>query len=347
MGTPRAQRAQSSRADVDGDRRADLCGLGRDGVVCALATSLAHSRRRARGPPGGGLREAPLRRHSAWRRESGRMHPLLTTGIVCARSTGSTFAPPRPWLAEMTDSEGWKASTYADTLALADVDGDGRADVCGRGPDGIHCALSRRTSFARAELWSNGADFSDADAVPWSKSPAYWDRSACGDLNGDGRADVRSRARRDCLRAIRGEGFHEGDGMDARRNERAPDGWLESPSARTSTLTLADINGDGRADLCADSAAGSRMWPRAMRVELSSPRSMASLDRAPRRATAVLMPAYNETTALARTLRALTKMARSRCPWGGNGVPRRRRERPADRARGLPRAYTSSSPATR
>ncbi len=61
-------------------------------------------------------------------------------GLVCALSSGRAFLAPSLWLAEMSDAAGWQP--YGATLALVDVNGDGRADVCGRGPEGLVCALS-------------------------------------------------------------------------------------------------------------------------------------------------------------------------------------------------------------
>jgi peptidoglycan/xylan/chitin deacetylase (PgdA/CDA1 family) len=61
-------------------------------------------------------------------------------GLVCALSGGPSFLAPSLWLAEMSDAAGWQP--YGATLALVDVNGDGRADVCGRGPQGAVCGLS-------------------------------------------------------------------------------------------------------------------------------------------------------------------------------------------------------------
>jgi hypothetical protein len=59
---------------------------------------------------------------------------------VCALSNGRSFLPATVWLAEMSDTAGWLS--YGKSIRLVDVDGDGRADVCGRGPEGLVCGLS-------------------------------------------------------------------------------------------------------------------------------------------------------------------------------------------------------------
>ncbi|HEU4409048.1 MAG TPA: M57 family metalloprotease [Polyangiaceae bacterium] len=67
-----------------------------------------------------------------------------------------------------------------------DLNGDGFADVCGRGVDGVNCALSWGVSFDPVGLWS--PTFSDAGG--WSVGPQYYATIEFIDLNGDGRADV-------------------------------------------------------------------------------------------------------------------------------------------------------------
>jgi peptidoglycan/xylan/chitin deacetylase (PgdA/CDA1 family) len=61
-------------------------------------------------------------------------------GFVCALSNGRSFLSPSVWLREMSDAAGWKP--YGASIQLADVNGDGRADVCGVGPEGPVCALA-------------------------------------------------------------------------------------------------------------------------------------------------------------------------------------------------------------
>jgi len=51
------------------------------------------------------------------------------------------------WTRDFSDAQGWNGSeTYYGSIRLADVNGDGLADVCGRGIAGIYCNLSRNRS---------------------------------------------------------------------------------------------------------------------------------------------------------------------------------------------------------
>jgi len=106
-------------------------------------------------------------------------------GIRCALSTGMVFGSANRWTPEFGSNYSARES-YWSTIQYADLNGDGRADVCGRYADGIRCALSTGTSFSSVSLWS--AELSDASIV--ATSPAYYKTIRLVDVNHDGRADL-------------------------------------------------------------------------------------------------------------------------------------------------------------
>ena len=298
--------------DVTGDGRADLCARADAGMRCwpSEATSF------------GAVIEGPV-----WNSADGWSDPIAygsirtadidgdgiidlcarrPTGFVCARSTGAGFDPEFAGPA-WTDAAGWGSPARVGSIRMADLDGDGRDDVCGRGADGVECWLSDGAGFPTAvegpESWndengwaavkygstirftdvdgdhradlcarnsegwgcrlSDGAGFGEPiDGPGWSNNQGWGDHAnyatiRLGDLDGDGDQDL-------CARADAGVFCHLWEGA----------GWSADPVvgpvlsdaqgwgvARHYTgIRLADVTGDGRADLCARAAAGIRCW---------------------------------------------------------------------------------------
>ncbi len=170
-------------------------------------------------------------------------------GIVCELSDGAGF-PTAVRGPAWSDSEGWSAAQYANTIVISDVNGDGKTDVCGRAHDGMHCYLSDGKSFP-TEI--TGPAWSDAEG--WSK-PQYYETITLADVNGDGRADL-------CARAAAGIRCQLSTGSGFSTEVVGPawsdaEGW--SVDEYYTTIQFGDINGDKRADVCARAAAGIRCY---------------------------------------------------------------------------------------
>gem|GEM_PF-6331729 len=137
-------------ADVNGDGRADIIGFNDTGTVVSLSQC---------------------------------------TGSWC--TAGTQFAAPVLALAAFGSSPaqgGWDGLRHP--RRVADVNGDGKADLVGFSEWGVIVALSTSTattvSFAPPALWI--ADYgADTSAGGWSS--AQYPRHL-GDLNGDGKADI-------------------------------------------------------------------------------------------------------------------------------------------------------------
>src|SRR5690606_8023468 len=133
---------------------------------------------------------------------------------------------------------------YYGTIAFPDVNGDGRADLCGRGAGGVWCATSTGGSFTNLSLWNSS--FSDGNG--WNTGPEYYETLQFPDVTGDGRADV-------CGRGAGGIWCAASTGSSfvdiALWNSSFSDanGWNAGPEYH-GTLQFPDVNGDGKADVC-------------------------------------------------------------------------------------------------
>lgn len=243
-------------ADVNGDGKADLCARTSSGIVCELSdgtafrtvlTQPAFSDANGWGKPEYYRTIAfPDLNRDGKADVCGRGGP----GVWCALSDGARFGTATLWASEFSDANGWNGVSYYTTLQYADVDGDGRADLCGRGSSGIYCALSDGSRFGSPTLWST--NYSDANG--WSAGPQYYKTIRFPDVNGDGRADLCGRGSAGvACETSTGRGFA---GLSLwQANHSDANGWNRGPQYYE-TLRYADVDGDSRLDLCARGAAG-------------------------------------------------------------------------------------------
>ncbi len=159
--------------DLDGDGRMDLCGRNASGLDCRLST-------------GAGFGDAILLSSVTDERGWGDTDNALTFRFgdldadgdsdVCARGnwrmycwryedgafSGSLEGP------ELSNDADWDLNGTWPTLALLDVNGDGRADLVGRGPAGVDFWASNGVGFEAAQ---SGPRF--ADGSNWDEE-MYW-----------------------------------------------------------------------------------------------------------------------------------------------------------------------------
>lgn len=234
--TPRSELGLSATGrevrlgDVDGDGHADLCAI-EDGLVCALgdgagafatpavrfdsvvAPLAIDPRSLAFGDVDGDQRTDACGRDSE--------------GILCA-TAASGFAAAR-WSSSFNDRVA-RAGT-SPSLAAIDANADGTADVCGVEENGLVCALPGLALQPTVR-----SRWPDANAVVWPV-----------DLDGDRQADWCTATETGPACAVEAQRELTTDG--------APWGYsfagnVDIAPATTATVALADIDGDGRADLC-------------------------------------------------------------------------------------------------
>jgi hypothetical protein len=252
--------------DIDGDGMADVCIRGSAGMGCALSD-------------GAGFPTAIT--GPAWADAQGfsaarfwttiRMADVNGDGLddLCVRtsadyrchfSTGTGFETDPTVVAALADTSGWADRSNYESLRIADIDGDGSEDVCGRGDGGVACWAYDGAGFASVAgpAWS--------DATGWAAGPQYYDTLRLGDQDGDGLADV-------CGRSGAGFVCHLSSGTEfgvARASGLLADaqGWAGSSSfwstiyfagtcsARPETCNGRDDDCDGEIDdgTCIDAA---------------------------------------------------------------------------------------------
>jgi hypothetical protein len=146
-----------------------------------------------------------------------------------------TFQPPVPAFPDLVYNKDWRIDQHP--RLLADLTGDGRADIVGFGGDGVYAALG--DGAGGFQLAAGIAGFSYDQGWRVDQHPRF-----LADLTGDGRADI--------------VGFG-GDGVYAALSDGAggfqlaaglgdlgyDQGWLADRYLRL----VADLTGDGRADL--------------------------------------------------------------------------------------------------
>ncbi|HEY8431369.1 MAG TPA: phosphodiester glycosidase family protein [Sandaracinaceae bacterium] len=252
-----SQHDESQTSDIDGDGRADACARGPDGVRCHLSSGSSFAAESVAAPAlsdatgwGAARHWATIAMGDVTGDGLADLCARATAGMRCWPSTGAALDGEAIAGPAWSNDAGWGVPERWATIRLADVDGDGRDDLCGRSDAGFVCATSTGTGFAPE--WAPLGALSDASG--WD-ALARWSSIRMGDVNGDGLADVcgRGAAGVDCWLST-GAGFDPEPVAGPRWSDDA--GW--SAHRYTSTIRLVDVDGDGRADLCARSASDFR-----------------------------------------------------------------------------------------
>ncbi|MBI5531897.1 MAG: VCBS repeat-containing protein [Deltaproteobacteria bacterium] len=242
-------------ADVDGDQKADVCGRDSEGFHCWLSDGTA-LKTEIKGPTwsdasgwNGVDHYSTIRMGDIDGDGKADVCARAAAGIKCFLSDGKGF-PTAVDGPAWSDAAGWNAIEYYSTIRMADVDGDGKADICGRASDGVHCWLSDGKGFPTEVV---GPKLSNASG--WSK-PEYYLTLRMADVNGDGRADI-------CARAAAGFACWLSDKSGFSNvvpsGAMSDDGGWDAVRFYT-TIRMADIDGDGKSDVCARGVSGMSCW---------------------------------------------------------------------------------------
>ena len=172
------------------------------------------------------------------------------SGIYCMFSRQGDYKTHH-LLLPLSNTNGWNdVSNYA-TIRFADVNGDGKADLCARADVGVMCWLSEGTKFSDSATAT--IPMADADGYNDEK---YYSTIRFGDINGDGKDDFCARFK-DGFKCYLSKG-KEWSAPIALGDMADSNGW--GKPEYYSTIRLADIDGDGKVDVCGRGLAGFRCW---------------------------------------------------------------------------------------
>jgi hypothetical protein len=115
-----------------------------------------------------------------------------SAGIVCSVwRPAAGFAPPVVWTLFFNDTTGFSADRYYPSIRIADINGDGSPDVCGRGIWGLYCVINpsppgqltmpTRSGLGQPEM---------TDAARWGLPSELLDSLHIVDFDRDGKRDV-------------------------------------------------------------------------------------------------------------------------------------------------------------
>jgi len=152
-----------------------------------------------------------------------------------------TFNASTKWISStFGNSQTWGDAT-GHIRTVADVNGDGKADIVAFSCCGVEVALSTGSSFASPTTWIN----TFGNSQTWGDATGHIRTVA--DVNGDGKADVVA--------------FSAGGvevALSTGTSFASPVTWISAfgnsqgwGSATDHIRTLADVNGDGKADIVA------------------------------------------------------------------------------------------------
>ena len=235
-------------ADVNGDGMDDIVGFGSQGVYVSLATGGGHFapytfESTRFGTADGWSSDNTYPRQLADVNGDG-MDDIVgfgSQGVYVSLATGGGhFAKPTFESTKFGTDDGW-SSDNSYPRQLADVNGDGKADIIGFGSQGVYVSLATGGGHFAAYTFES-TKFGTADG--WSSYDQF--PRTVADIDGDGMADIVGFGQNGVYVSHATGGGHFSQVSFEIVKFGTADGWT---SANSFPRQVADITGDGAADI--------------------------------------------------------------------------------------------------
>jgi hypothetical protein len=189
---------------------------------------------------------------------------FFNDGVYVAFGTATGFTMPSKKLSAFGVSAGGWSNNSQYPRMVVDINGDGLADIVGFASAGVFVALSTGEGFSAQAQWAAGY----GTATGWSNMDEF--PRTLADVDGDGLLDIVGFASNNVAVALNKRTHFDGSAAHSALTafSRAA-GWTSND---TYPRMLADMNGDGRADIAGFHQTG--MW-----VSLSGPSSFLAATR--------------------------------------------------------------------
>ncbi|HBI41007.1 MAG TPA: hypothetical protein DDY16_08680 [Tenacibaculum sp.] len=153
-------------------------------------------------------------------------------------SNGNNFGQIKSWNKHFNNSDnGWMTDKHI--RSVADVNGDGKADIVGFGENEVRVALSNGSSFAPYTVWTHDFTYTNSH---WRVDKHI---RKLADVNGDGKADIIGFGENEVRVSLsNGNSFGPYTVWNQHFAYNNSD-WRVARHVRT----VADVNGDGKADI--------------------------------------------------------------------------------------------------
>ncbi|MCL7754333.1 VCBS repeat-containing protein [Polaribacter sp. Z022] len=165
--------------------------------------------------------------------------------VYVSLSTGSSFQNGTIWNTGFVQNQNWKVDKHPRTVA--DVNGDGKADIVAFGSNDVWVSLSNGSSFNQDQIWKS------SEYVENQNWKVYKNPRMLSDVNGDGKADIVAYGDYDVWVALsNGNGF--GNGQVWYNGYGYGGGFFGAITARKWEVNknprlAEDVDGDGKGDI--------------------------------------------------------------------------------------------------